>query len=385
MKTKRVLFLLVYLLAFVIGFASALPAYVDSSFVLQFLAVDWIGFYFALTSFFCMIMVLFIPDILRSFSNFRTTIVTALVFIASIFGMITQTSPWAVLGFFAVYQVSLFLLAFHLDVMLEDISSDISTGRIRTMFLTIMNLAWVLSPFLSGTIAAHGDYRFIYFLCLFLVITFLFLLLFFRRSLQDRVPYFHRPVGVMLSLVLHKQDLRNAFFIGFALRIFYVFMVLYMPLHLFDLGFSWNQIGLIFTIMLIPFVLIQFPAGYFADTKFGEKELLNIGLVFMFLSVVMIFVLRTPNFALWAFVLFISRIGAALVEAMHEVYFFKQVNKKDADLINLFRDVTPAAWIIASLASAAILHFFALPALFVFLGIVLLIAFIPALRLHDTQ
>ena len=62
-------------------------------------------------------------------------------------------------------------------------------------------------------------------------------------------------------------------------RLTYAWMVIYTPLHMLDLGFTWEEIGQIFTIMLIPFVLVEYPAGWLADKYIGETEMMSADLI----------------------------------------------------------------------------------------------------------
>jgi len=55
------------------------------------------------------------------------------------------------------------------------------------------------------------------------------------------------------------------------------------------------------------------------------------------------------------------------------------------DLIDLFRDLRPAGWLIGSLASVVILIFLPIPYLFLILAFVLLFGLRPALALRDTK
>ena len=80
-----------------------------------------------------------------------------------------------------------------------------------------------------------------------------------------------------------------------------------------------------------------------------------------------------------------TRVGASLVESMQDVYFFKLVHKQDMDLINLFRDLRPAAWLGGSILAVIILQFFAIEYLFLFTAVVILIAVKPAMTLKDTK
>ena len=157
-------------------------------------------------------------------------------------------------------------------------------------------------------------------------------------------------------------------------------MVIYLPLLLNkEMGFGWNKIGIIFIIMLLPFVVFELPAGFLADKKFGEKEILTLGFIIMFVSTLIIPTLASATVLVWAAVLFATRIGASFVEISSETYFFKHVKDEDTGIISLFRMVRPLSYVIAPLLALPIIFFFSYSASFYFLAFFVLLGlfFIP--------
>ena len=176
------------------------------------------------------------------------------------------------------------------------------------------------------------------------------------------------------------------FFISFLLQLFYSSAVIYIPFHLLhNLGMSWEVLGPLFSLMLIPFLLIEIPAGVIADQYIGEKEMLIAGFAILSISLFLFYYISVPLVWLWAIVLFLSRIGAALVEAMRESYFFKIVDAKDLIDINLFRITGPLAYIVSSALSIVVLYFFTLDYLFLFLSIIMLMGLTFSAGLRDTK
>jgi MFS family permease len=108
--------------------------------------------------------------------------------------------------------------------------------------------------------------------------------------------------------------------------------------------------------MLVPYVLIEYPAGWIADRFLGDKELM----VAEFLvagGAVAAFCLLTPatSLAVILVILVASRIGAALVESMIEAHFFRRVSKRDINSVSVFRSVWPLSYIIGPIVGSIIL------------------------------
>lgn len=150
------------------------------------------------------------------------------------------------------------------------------------------------------------------------------------------------------------------------------------------MGFDWNQIGLIFTIMLIPFVLVQIPLGKLADRFFGEKEIMAIGYIIMGISTIALSYINN-NVMMWAIMLFITRIGAASAEIMIETYFFKKIKAKDSEILGVFRVTRPISYFIAPLITVVGLSFSSSSYLFIMLGVICLITLVPISLIEDTK
>lgn len=384
-KTKKA-FWFIYFLGFLWAFAYALPLYVQSSFVESFVGVENVGAIIFVGTVATLLAMMSYPYLIKRFHNYRIAVAAVMLFLISIIFLITAGTIWA-LVFYIMVVVAGNIFSINLDIFLENISNDRTTGAIRTSMLTTINIAILISPMIMGFIVGDNNFKRVYMVAGVVYLPILLLLFYYRKLIEDKGVYYKRRTWHALKRVfLTHQDLLRIFSSEFSLRFFYATMVLYVPIYLRQqIGFSWSQIGAIFTIMLLPFVLLQMPAGRIADKWLGEKEMLLSGIALMALFSLVVFFLRLELFWVWAFVLFMTRVGAALVEAMDETYFFKKVDKEDMDLINIFRYIRPLGWLSAAAVSYVILIFFPLSYVFGFLALVLIIAMLPVFALKDTK
>jgi MFS family permease len=376
-----------YLVGFLFSLQVALPNYVNSSYLGTLMPERWLGVIYTLEAVLAILGFLILPKILRRFGNFRVAIVFLLIEMVSLLGLVFYHDFISVIVFMTSSLVFLILLSFSLDMFLEGFSSDVSTGKTRGIFLTCANLAWVVAPFLTGLILSNGDYWKIY-LSAFIILIPVFIII--RASLSNFKDSEYKDSNLLRTLVQvwKEKDILNIFMAGFLLQLFYSWMTIYTPIYLHtNLGLSWSAIGIIFSVMLLPFVFVQFPAGRLADSRFGEKEMLVIGFVFMILSTLLMFLIVGKSLLVWTLILFGTRIGAAVVEIMCDVYFFKKVNNQDANLISFFRMARPLAYIIGPLLATIILSFSGLGIkyLFLILGILLIFGLKFSLSIKDTK
>jgi MFS family permease len=164
-------------------------------------------------------------------------------------------------------------------------------------------------------------------------------------------------------------------------------MVVYTPIYLHQhVGLGWDQLGIIFTVMLLPFILFGILLGKLIDSYHVHKRtLLVIGTIIISVVTMSITFVVSTNVALWAFILFMTRLGAVTLETVSEVYFFTHVREEEAFILSIFRDMTPLAYIIAPLLGTLFLSFFPFKYLFLALGILMLTAFYYIKLLKHTK
>jgi len=378
--------IIIYVLEFFWALSYALPLYAQSSFLGEFTSTKYVGLFIAAASFFSIITIYVFPRLIKKFHNYRILLTLLIVNFLVIILLTTAPNVWSVLFFFICYYVFMHLMTINMDVFLEDVSDDISTGKTRTMFLTIMNSAILIAPLIMGYLARDNDYRLVYLVSSFLFIPIIIILLLSKKYLDDHIPYKSRHIHELLSILKTKKDLMKIFGVAFTLRVFFALMVLYTPLYLHEnLGFSWTQIGTIFFIMLIPYVILELPAGNMADKYIGEKELLVIGLIVMMVFTGLMFFITSKHLLVWSGMLFMTRVGAALVESMHEVYFFKLVSRRDTDLMNILRNMRPLGWLVGSGLAVITLTFFPIQYIFLLLALIILLTIRSTLTIKDTK
>ncbi len=83
--------------------------------------------------------------------------------------------------------------------------------------------------------------------------------------------------------------------------------------------------------------------------------------------------------------MFMTRVGASLVEATTESYFFKHTKDADANIISFFRASRPLAYMLGALLGTLSLLYMQFNYTFVFLGILMLPGVVFALLLKDTR
>lgn len=364
---------------------SVLTIYINSSFLSSIFGTNNVGYIYAAGSLCSIGLLVLMPYIITKIGNKLATLFTIALECVLLIGLATTPYAWLIAIFFIIHNAIIPVLYFHFDVFLEHYSKQKEAGAVHGTFLSIINTLYVLMPLATGAILTQTDFNILYALSGFLVIPF-FVAVSSLLHFKDTKYRPHR-IGALfgaLAIIKKHHNIRNIVISGFILQSFYAAMVIYLPIHLQSLGYSWEQIGIIFTIMLTPFVLFEYPLGRLSDKFLGEKEILFTGFIIMCVSTVLVPFLGTSTLLGWAILLFLTRTGASFVEIMNETYFFKKIRIDEPDILSLWRSLNGFAYIAIPLLAGILMTTFGLPSIFILIGIFALIGAYIATQLKDT-
>lgn len=379
-------FITIYIATFLAAFHVFMMTYIHSSFLSQFISEKSVGILFAIGSLSSIAAFIVIPIILSRFGNYLTLIVLTIIEIFILLGLAFVKEASIILPLFVAHWVVFQMMFLNMDVFFESSQKkETDTGSKRGVVMTIINSSLIVSILIVGFILKDNEFWRVYLTSVGILIPFLILILFKFREFKDPVYENFKFINT-IKRVRKNKAIKNIFTAQLFLKFFYSWMVVYMPIYLHDhIGFDWPTISIIFTIMLLPFILFEIPAGKAADKWWGEKELLSIGFVVMALFTIAIPFISIPSFILWAVILFFTRIGASMVEITTESYFFKHVQGDDADIISFFRMTRPFAYIAGPIAAIIALQFLPFQYIFLVLGIIMLFGLKYSFALKDTR
>lgn len=376
----------VNVVSFLMGFSQSVLAYTVSTYFKESSGTENVGIFYFISFATVLFILLNLYKLTQKTGSVFVFFFSMVANIAFVTALIVLPKSLFGIAAMILYLISVSITWASLDVVLESFSVDKMSGRIRGLYLTVFNAGYVLGPLLASKIFVQFDFDGIFFVSLvFSMIILLFAMFGMRRAPSVIFPKKRQSIRSLVSEALRKKNISRIYYIAFVLDFFYALMVVYAPIYLLDLGFSWNQLGVAFTIMLIPFVLVQYPAGILADKKIGEKEMIILAISIMGLSSFLFFINTSKDILIWAVILFLTRVGAALVEILRDSYFYKQVDYRRADIIDFFRTAQSVAYIAAAVFATLILWVFPLRYVFLLLAVVVFSALVPAMKLADSK
>lgn len=371
-------------ISFFMGFSQAMLVYILAYYFKIVSGTEEVGLFYLLSYVCILILLLNLHKAVRLLGKSNVFYFSIIASIVCMSLLVFSKPSFLGVVLLMLYIIFINLSWVSLDVILESYSTDNMSGRIRGIYLTIINTGYLVGPFLSTRILENFNFQGIFSFLLILNSLVLVLSLLKIRNVNHK---FDSTLGAidLIKKIFSKKDILKVYYISFTLDFFYALMLIYTSIYLLDRGISWGQIGIIFTIMLIPFVFLQYPIGVLADKKMGEKELLIFSILIMAIASGSIFFISSNKVWVWGLVLFATRVGAAMIEILRDSYFYKKIDSHNVDVINFFRTSMPVGYIIATCISFPLLLFFPIKIVFILVSLVLFSSLIPALKLIDNK
>lgn len=361
----------------------ALIVYVNSSLLSNFFTEGQVSALYVIGSIIDAFTLINASRILEKIGGVKFLLYVVTFELLSTVGLMFAASPFFVAICFLVHVFNISLILFNMDVFLEAGSNNENeTGGTRAAYLTIANVCLVISPLFASILLSSNNYSLVYLLSSIFLVPFYYII----KNLKSFKYKERRHVNLKETTLefLKNKNIFDVTISNFLLQLFYGFMVIYTPIYLTrHIGFTWSETGVIFTIMLLPFVLFELPIGELEDYKYSEKEFIVIGFVILALSTAFMSFITTKTFWMWAVILFISRIGASFIEVSSESYFFKQITDERSDIISLFRGVRPIAFIIAPIIATISLQLIPFQYLYIVFGSLMILGIFFSHSLKD--
>lgn len=379
----------IYAATLLLVFHAFVVAYINSSFLEQFIPAAGVGTIYTIGSAVSVLVFLFISRVLRRVGNFKLTLALIIINLLAVLGMAFAESLRVAVPLFLVHVISVPLIIFNIDVFIEEQigNNETSTGSRRGLLLTLSSLIGAMSPLISSLLIDHssGAFTSAYLLSAATLIPIMAILIFFFKDFSDP-EYGEIDLFSAIHTFWSNNDIRNVFLAHFSLQMFFMFMVIYTPLYLTDtIGLSWAEFGIVMFFAQLAYVIMEYPIGIIADKYIGEKEMMGLGFLIITVSTSWISFLTINDVLVWSLIMFVTRVGAAFVEVTTESYFFKQTKSSDAQIISFFRVTRPLAYVVGALAASLALLYLPFNLLFVVIALMMIPAMFCTVNIKDTK
>lgn len=378
-----------YMATLLLIFHAFLVAYINSSFLGQFVSPAAVGTIYTVGSALSVLIFLFISRVLHKIGNFKLTFGLLCLNFIAISGMAFAESLRVAIPLFLIHLITLPITFFNIDVFMEQQigESEESTGSKRGLLLMLASLVGALAPLASGLLVddGTGSFFYAYLVSAITILPIIGLLLYFFKDFSDP-EYDEIDLFAAIASFWQRKNIRFVFLAHFILQMFFMFMVVYVPLYLTGtIGLSWAEFGLVMFFAQLAYVLLEYPIGVIADKYIGEKEMMGFGFLVIAISSSWIAFVTESSVLTWAIILFTTRVGASFVEVTTESYFFKQTKSSDAQIISFFRITRPLSYVIGALIASLALLYLPFNLLFIVLAFMMIPAMFFTMGIQDSK
>lgn len=316
------------------------------------------------------------PHLIKFLGNRRTMGLSILLSLVSLIGIGFAFDPLLSGISFILFFASQILISFGFDVFFEHNTIKGSAVRVRGTIVALQHIGRMLGPMIAAIVTYNLGLRAPYKISFILLVITGITLYFATIKFKDK----NYPIANFFSSmkkILKRPDLRKPLTSVLLLQIFYALMVAYVPIYLGDvLGIDAKSLGIMFTIMLIPFVVLGYPVGRILDTGISGRRVAQFGLILMTIATLSFPFIKTQSVLIWIIILLISRIGAVILETAGEGIFFRSIKEEETELLGIMRDMQPLGYFIASLVGIIVLSIGTITDIFYVIGIILIIGII---------
>jgi hypothetical protein len=374
----------IFFAAIFLAFHYYFVVYINSTFLETMIPRFWIGILYSLCGVVSISLLLSLSKVINKVGLYPVISTVAICNSIALLSIYLSHSVYIIIPSFIVLQSIPSLILSCLDTAIEDTADKVTMGKTRGLFLTILATASVVSPLVVGGMVSEQGFKNVYLFSLIFMLLFYAVVRFNREKFQS--GSFNTIGGIdSVKEFWRIPDIRRIGVANFALHLFFSWMIIYIPLYLAtEMGFHWSDIGIMISITLLPFVILQIPVGELADNRLGEKEMLVAGVALMIIASLIFPVLGAGNFIAWTLAILLGRTGACIAETTIDSYFFKKSVGKD-ELIEVYRMGSPGAFIVGPILGSIILMFTPFRYIFPILAVIWLVALLFILKLTDTK
>ena len=223
-KIKRM-----YVLSFIFALHISISAYISSVFLTEIIKEDFVGILYTIASLLTLILFTKSSSILKNIGNKRLTVIFLIINMISLVGLITSDNPYIIGSSFVLFTTTNTLIYFCIDIFIEHFGNPETVGKTRGLYLTILNIAWMVSPLISVfLITKEGGYKSIFILAFIMVLIMTIGLLFSVRTFKDKT-YTKTPFLETFKYLRKNKHIFAIMLINFLLQFFFAWMIVYTP------------------------------------------------------------------------------------------------------------------------------------------------------------
>lgn len=292
-----------------------------------------VGAYTAVYALFACFVGIFSAQILNWFTKTRLLYITMTTLGVCYAMMSFSVKPGTFIALDYVANFALTMTGVLLPLFISDFSKGIGMEKLNARLLLWVNIGALIAPMFAMTIVGwfDGNYR-----MPFLAAGMIYIsgMLFFRQfgivqkdKIIKRVNMRRtlRALRINAMSFFRRPGMLRAYVVNFGYYALRSMRLLYVPIVVVENGFSNETLGLVLSLGILPYIIIELFIGKLIK-RFGVKIWLSIG--FISFAVFSLFATFATGHALLA-IFILWQISGAFMETCHDLLFFNDMPKTE--------------------------------------------------------
>lgn len=379
----------------VIGFLTAFAAaFVDTIWAVnmqKFLGnMALVGFFSAfLTIIAFLAFFFFVPFIeKRNKSNLYSLSLALYAIIYLVFAINRNLYIFAVLAVITTILSTLKITSF--GIIIRDKSRETELSRNEGVMYTLMNVAWVIGPFLAGILSELFGISFIFIISA--IFTILALISFKVSGVKDSNlrKKIDRNIFKNFREFFRNKDRVLIYILGGGTPSWWALIYLFIPMFIIQSGLQIQWVGFFLFAIAVPLIVFEYIFAKSAG-KVGFKKMFKTGFFILFLAALSCFlisdisvIMGISNIYVILIILILASIGAAMCEPTTEAYFFDLMKtKEELHFYGPYNTNLEVSRLIAYSVPSLILIFFPFKFIFLLYAAIMLFLFFLSFKLRE--
>lgn len=176
-----------YFLSFLFTLHISLSAYVNSTFLTKIISEKYVGLLYTIASIVTLLLLSKSAGILKYFGNKKLILWLLFINMGSLTFLITSVNPQLIAISFILMITTNTLILLCLDIFIEHFGNPETIGKTRGIYLTVTNLAWMVSPLITALLITQKSGYVTIYVVAFITIILMTLGLFFSvKDFKDK-------------------------------------------------------------------------------------------------------------------------------------------------------------------------------------------------------
>jgi len=330
----------------------------------------YVGYVSAFITTLSVIMHIVLTPVLGKYSEYKLSVYSIIGLVFAYFVLWKSSSLWILLVGASIYVIFKVLHRLSHGILVCESVKKKELGQAEGIYVTFRNVGYIFGPLIGGFVADRLGIPFVFVVCITAAVIGL---LMFKTIKIPRLFHSHQEFNIISNCkkFFSKKRMRLCYSIGGGFQLHWTLIYIFLPLYIVSNGWPIYAVGVFLFLVSVPCAIMEYPIGRYVD-RTSHRTVIIMG--YSILGAMSILAAFSGDI-FWTLSFFVgASVGAALLEGTCESYFFRIVPRNQEEpAYGTYKTKDDLFGTIGKLVAATTLLWFSFNALFLVLGVVMLL------------